>query len=332
MLDYDYKLEKIDEYKKNIIRSHIYNSQHIKKYKCCPYCGKNQFIKHGRYNGIQRYRCKNKNCRKTFSNTTNSVWKYLKHEPEKWIKFIEFMAEGYSLEICARVLEISVATAFYWRHKLLHAVEKNIKPKEFVEMVNIKYVELPKCYKGSRNKHYTKKQKYENKNARLFCLVPYDVRVLVAREKNNIPLIRTTQPYETFEENIENNVLSIAGDNCFVHQHHARIAGGCKPVVEHNKKLPRKIKKKYGFRLYYGSMIDKIPLEEEYTPRYFTYLFTWISRFRGIATKYVDHYFNFYSLIDAEEHFDYIGIFFRLLKNCLYTSIENLKKLHVENY
>ena len=240
MLDYDYKLEKLDEFKKNIIRSSIYSSQNIKKYKCCPYCGNNQFIKHGRYNGIQRYRCKNKNCRKTFSNTTNSVWKYLKHEPEKWIKFIEFMGEGYSLRICARVLEISVATA--------------------------------------------------------------------------------------------NNVLPIVKDNCFVHQHHARIAGGCKCVVEHNKKLPRKIKKKYGFKLYYGSMIDKIPPEEEYTPRYFTYLFTWISRFRGIATKYVDHYFNFYSLIDAEEHFDYIGIFFSLLMNCFYTSIENLKKLHLENY
>ena len=330
MLDCDYEFEKLNEYKKNLIRSSIYGPQYIKKYKCCPYCGKNQFVKHGRYNGIQRYRCKN--CRKTFSNTTNSVWKYLKHEPEKWIKFIEFMAQDYSLRICARVLKISVATAFYWRHKLLHAVENNIKPEEFVEMVNIKSVYIAKCYKGSRNKHYTKKQRYENKIARMFHWVPNDVRVLIAREKSNIPLIRTTQPDETFEENIENNVLSIVRENCFVHQQYSKLSGGCRPVVEHNKKLPRNIKKKYSFKVHYNSMTDKIPKEEEHDPNYFTYLFTWLAQFRGIATKYVDHYFNFFSLIDAQEHFDYLGLFFRLLKNCVYTSIDNLKKLHVENY
>ena len=332
MFDFDYRLKKLKEYKNNLKKHNLYSSKNIKRYECCPYCGKNQFIKHGKYNGIQRYRCKNVKCRKTFSNTTNSVWKYLKHEPEKWVEFIEYMAEGYPLRLCSRILNISLATAFYWRHKLLHAVENDIKPKEFVEMVNIKWIELSKCYKGSRNKHYTKKQNYENKIARLFCQVPYDVRILIASEKGAAPLIRTTQQNETFEENIENNVLSIVRDNCFVHQYYARLSGGCKPVIEHNKKLPREIKKKYCFKLHYNGMIDKIPREQEYNPIYFAKLFTWIHQFRGIATKYVDHYFNFYSLLYVQEHFDYFKVFFRLLKNCLYTSIENLKELHVENY
>ena len=43
----------------------------------CPYCKSNHFIKYGKFNGIQRYKCKNHNCLRTFSNRTESPFNSL---------------------------------------------------------------------------------------------------------------------------------------------------------------------------------------------------------------------------------------------------------------
>ena len=40
----------------------------------CPYCKSNHFIKYGKFNGIQRYKCKNHKCLRTFSNRTDERW------------------------------------------------------------------------------------------------------------------------------------------------------------------------------------------------------------------------------------------------------------------
>ncbi|WP_455798494.1 transposase-like zinc-binding domain-containing protein [Clostridium butyricum] len=69
MIERDWKFEKIKKYKENALRENIYNKENVKKYKECPYCGSKSFIKYGNYNRIQRYKCKNEECKKTFSNT-----------------------------------------------------------------------------------------------------------------------------------------------------------------------------------------------------------------------------------------------------------------------
>lgn len=42
--------------------------------------------------------------------------------PEKWVKYIELMVEGYTLPKIADKLQIHISTAFYWRHKILYAL------------------------------------------------------------------------------------------------------------------------------------------------------------------------------------------------------------------
>src|SRR5690606_20519920 len=43
--------------------------------------------------------------------------------PEKWVKYIEYMVEGYTLPKIAEELGIHISTAFYWRHKILNALK-----------------------------------------------------------------------------------------------------------------------------------------------------------------------------------------------------------------
>lgn len=54
------------------------------------------------------------------TNTTFSVSKY----PEKWVKNIEFMIEGVTF---TQDIKIHISTAFYWRHKILKAIFKQLE-------------------------------------------------------------------------------------------------------------------------------------------------------------------------------------------------------------
>ena len=340
MIENDYKYDKIQKLKNNSFKERIYSSDNIKKFEKCPYCQCSHFIKFGKYQGIQRYRCKNEKCKKTFSNTTNSVWKYLKHDPEKWFKFIELMAEGYTLEICSKVLEISIVTAFYWRHKLLHAVENSYKPKNFKKIVNVHSYNIQKCYKGSRNKHYTPEQKLKNKIDKLYMRIPYDVEVLIAQENGDFPLINRTDSNSTFIDNLKENVLNITKRDCYIHKVDDNRNALTKLLIEYNKKLPKDVKRTYGFKVYKefytheikDNIVDRVNGIFVSLKFRIDYLDSWIHRFRGIATKYINHYYNFYALIDSEKKFDYIKIFFKLLKNGSYISTENLILSHPENY
>ena len=343
MIEHDYKFEKVNNLKSASIqefKQQIYSKDNINKFEKCPYCECRRFIKFGKYQGIQRYRCKNEECKRTFSDTTNSVWKYLKHGPEKWLEFIELMTRGYTLRLCAEMLNISIVTAFYWRHKVLHAIEKLYKPQKFNKIVNIYEYDFEKCYKGSRNKHYTPEQKFNIRVDKLYGRIPCDVKVLIAQEESNFPLINRTDSNSTLTDNFRENVLNIVKRDCYMHKINLYESKSIKLIIEHNKKLPRNIKTKYGFKVFkrFWSYEMKDNIVDQVNGRYISTKFvihngfTWIGRFRGIATKYINHYYNLYALIDSETKFDYISIFFKLLRSGSYLSTEKFILSHPEDY
>lgn len=336
MIKVDYELEEIKEYKEKVIKQDIYKNENIKMYKVCPHCGCSHFIKYGKYKGIQRYQCKNRNCRKTFSNTTRSVWKNLKHKPEKWMQFIELMCEERTLKQCSLILKITVTTAFHWRHKILHAVENYYKPEIFKESVTVTDYYIPKCYKGSRNKNYTENQKKENKINRMFGFVPNDVSILVAAENDEFPNISVKSDVKDLQETFENDVLSKADKECYVHLYNFYGDKVEKPTIEYNKKLPKDIQSKFGFKVknnWIGIPHIKDSFQVSGTMKNYTAkVSSWMYRFRGIATKYLQHYHSFFSLINSVNTLGGMDIFWQLLKNSNYISVKQFRKTHVENY
>jgi transposase-like protein len=138
----------------NLLNSHttaltkkdIYLNRIIEK---CPTCESKHYIKYGSFKGIQRYKCKE--CGKTFSNISNSLWSYSKKDSSKWIKFTEYVLERQSLRFCAEKLEISLVTAFYWRHKVLQGLNYDSVPEKLSGDVHIAKKLIPENFKGSRN-------------------------------------------------------------------------------------------------------------------------------------------------------------------------------------
>lgn len=91
----------------------------------CPHCESHSVVRFGKYViqtragevKRQRYRCKS--CRQTFNDLTNTPLQRTRR-PHLWVRFIEFMIEGFSLRKCAELLhdEVTHVTLFYWRHKI----------------------------------------------------------------------------------------------------------------------------------------------------------------------------------------------------------------------
>lgn len=85
----------------------------------CVHCGSMSVKRNGKYRTRQRYLCKD--CNKTFNDMTNTPFADSRY-PEKWVKYIELMVDGFTLPKIAEKLQIHISTAFYWRHKILNAL------------------------------------------------------------------------------------------------------------------------------------------------------------------------------------------------------------------
>ncbi len=87
----------------------------------CPFCGSHScVIRNGKRNGRQRYKCKTTG--KFFTTTTGDVLYYSKKPLAVWKKYIDCLINCFSLKKCAEICEISLKTAFAWRHKILDAL------------------------------------------------------------------------------------------------------------------------------------------------------------------------------------------------------------------
>lgn len=79
-------------------------------------------VRNGKYKGNQRYICKS--CKKTFSDFTYSPVAHSKKPLDKWLEYAKCMIMGYSIRKSADAVKINIATAFFWRHKVILSLPK----------------------------------------------------------------------------------------------------------------------------------------------------------------------------------------------------------------
>ena len=62
--------------------------------------------------------------KKSFSDLTNSATYKSKKTLDKWLRYAKCMLNGYSIRKSAEIVEINIATSFYWRHKILNCISE----------------------------------------------------------------------------------------------------------------------------------------------------------------------------------------------------------------
>lgn len=135
--------------------------------KVCPHCHKEHIVKFGKKGNIQRYICKD--CGKTFTSTTNTIFFHTRKSTKVWKKYIEMMFEDYCpLERIANKLHLNIKTAFYWRHKILSLLTQ-AKTEKLSGVIEIDETYFRKSQKGAKHinrppRHRGEKSKYAKEN------------------------------------------------------------------------------------------------------------------------------------------------------------------------
>ncbi len=102
----------------------------------CPHCSSQHVNRHGKYRGRQGYKCKG--CNRTFNDLTNTPM-HRTHYPEKFIKFLECMIKGYPLYLSAITVGVTIVTVFYWRHKVLKALQQ-VETQLEIEQLSVEQI------------------------------------------------------------------------------------------------------------------------------------------------------------------------------------------------
>ena len=114
----------------------------------CPECHSTNFRRNGHQQGQQVYLCKD--CGRQYRQSSGTLISWLK-KPELLHTYIRHMLQGYSLRKCATLTDISLQTSFDWRHKVLTAIGRFNEGVIFSGIVESDEIFIPQSEKGNKN-------------------------------------------------------------------------------------------------------------------------------------------------------------------------------------
>lgn len=252
-----------------------------KEIKYCPYCQNSEFIKNGKFKNIQRYKCKNINCSKTFSAKTNSPFSYSKKNITLWMKYLSLMNSGMSIRSCAHILGINIATSFYWRHKILVAEASNNNFNILKDYVEANKIMIKENFKGNRKSKTFSKEK---------------IFIVCAMDSNKSILSKAICRYSISLASISKNFYPYLDKSAFLATYGDRCLTAF--AKKHNSTIPQN-------QIYKFNEIKFENLNVKNTFSYtdlslihnFSYhIYRWLKRFKGVATKYLENYLSWYIL------------------------------------
>lgn len=272
-------------------------------HKYCIHCQSSKFKKHGIYRGRQRYKCKT--CNRTFNDLTGTAWHYI-HYKDKFHRYIHLLAEQKTLEECTISLGICMQTAFCWRHKLLNAYDKaGLKPlKEEIQAdetsilesckgnpAQVQKIQRPVRKRGGKSKYggFSSDQMTilaacdSNRNTILRYVGNGGIKKAAIYQALGSYIRKQRVNQAIFVTDANNSFLQFARDKKLIHQ-----------IVPSTAK---NYKNEQGFHL------QKVNALHHRLKR-------WLTKFNGVATKYIQNYLNYFRLWDKFTNFKERFIYF----------------------
>jgi transposase-like protein len=232
----------------------------------CGHCDSKDYVKNGRRNDLQRYKCKC--CGRTFNQLTGTPLARLRMKG-RWLNFSECLNKGYSVRYAASQVGVDKNTSFAWRHKFLKNSNK-IFAKKLKGAVEIKETSFKYSEKGAKVIRHPER-------------FGEDVFVLAMINRSRLS---STPLIEYFDqEHIQmNNQSKFCEDViCF--------SDTKKQTMEFikNNKLKHLLVNNQSKTNY--KHLNNVLL-------YIENLHYWMKRFRGVATKYLHNYLSWYRELD----------------------------------
>ena len=249
----------------------------------CPHCQASADDLHpwGQSHGLPRYRCHA--CGRTCNPLSGTPLARLRKR-EQWLRYGQALIDGVSVRAVAQRCRIDKNTAFLWRHRFLQqaAEHRALRESGIVEADETFFLE---SFKGQRR--LPRPARRRGGVGRTRGTSPDQIAVLVVRDRSgqtaDFRLEKLDAPHviAVLRPLIDPDAI-LCSDGANVYKTFAREAG-----VTH-----RPVNVQRGLRVLEG--VFHIQNVNAYDSR----LKTWMRRFHGVATKYLEHYLGWRRLLE----------------------------------
>ena len=261
----------------------------------CPHCGSNKINKNGTStHKYPQFICRN--CHKTYTIRTNTIFYYSKKNIKVWQEYIELFSQGLSLRKIVEKMDgkISYPTSFYWRHKILE-VMKNLDNHDKLDgIVEADETFFEESQKG--NKHI-KDRKPRKRGYNSYTYTP---------KKKVCALTAIDRQKHSFNRPVCYGHIGI--EQTMILQHRIKENS---ILITDGERSYRKLQDVKLKQLKFGKpqIKDNKIIHMNTINSFHSGLKKFMVRFNGVATKYLDNYVNYF-----REFRDKIDTFNQLLQ------------------
>ncbi len=264
------------------------NSSEAATLSSCIFCGCKSLRLYGKYKNYQRYKC-NKCC-KLFT-SKKLLTTYWTHYPDKWEEFIECMITGLSIAKTAKRLEISVPTAFQWRHKILKSYEK-IADERLAGIIEADETFFLFSEKGFRSLKKRKPRKRGGK-AKKPGISREQIPVIVGCDRNGHVILGVANGGRVSMLEIEAVLNDYIDEDIIL----------CTDAHQSFQAYAKAYELKYvGLNISQGQRVYKKKYHIQNVNGFHSRLKKWMVRFNGVSTKYLQNYMNWFSLLEETKN------------------------------
>lgn len=229
---------------------------------CCPHCKSTKFIRFGKDGKIQKYSCKQ--CNKIFRATTGSPIHGM-HKKEKAKTYLMALYCGCSVRKAAQRTGISINTSFNWRHKFLTSLVQTFIGENMAEKATVSLIKMKYSAKGRRKEP----EKHQKPTKNIQIITEGQIRILKLP-----PNSTTISANMVLKEQINTTVCTIVPNKM--------LTAAFSRIPDVNKTLNSKQKR------------QQMAISRQKTSD----MLHWMERFRGVASKYLQQYWSWYSTLN----------------------------------
>jgi transposase-like protein len=245
----------------------------------CPHCNGSWIVRNGSASGLQRYKCRT--CRRTFNALSCTPLARLRMKA-KWLRQQEVLVQGLSVNKAAAALDVAATTAFRWRHRFLRLAQA-VKASALTGVVEADETFFLRSDKGQRpGRKPRKRGGRASRKERGLDLIP----ILVARDRSGATA-------DFLLDAVSNACLSqalkprIHSDAILCTDGSAAMAAAARDLGLHHEPVNRSA----------GERV-RGPWHIQNANAYHSRLKSWITRFKGVATDYLENYLGWFRALD----------------------------------
>jgi len=255
----------------------------------CPRCDGRHVVRNGHADGLQRYKCRA--CGQTFNALTGTPLARLRQR-EKWLAQATALEEGLSVRRAAAQMGVHRTTAFRWRHRFLK-LPAMVRATALTGVAETDETYTLRSYKGQPRRLRAEQARAPRRRggkAAKRGLSDEQVPILVLRDRSG----------QTADFVLERGdachitpafAQSLADDAILCTDASAALAAAAKDCgIEHHAINTARGERRRG------------PWHIQNVNAYHSRWKTWMIRFHGVATSYLENYLGWFRALDRNAH------------------------------